>query len=70
MRAIDLEANMRDQGTDEPHPNDDALDDAAPAAAAAAAAAAEVAAAGRRLFFSCLSSLWAKERAKGERLDE
>jgi len=62
MRAIDLEANMRDQGTDEPHiaPNAAtvallALDEAA---AAAAAAAAEVAAAGRRLFFSCLSSLW------------
>jgi len=61
MRAIDLEANMRDQGTDEPQiaPNGAkvavvALEEAA--AAAAAAAAAEVAAAGRRLFFSCLSS--------------
>jgi len=62
MRAIDLEANMRDQGTDEPQiaPNGAkvavvALEEAA--AAAAAAAAAEVAAAGRRLFFSCLS-IW------------
>lgn len=69
MRAIDLEANMRDQDTDEPQigpdgamVDDDALDDAPAAAAAAAAAAEEVAAAGRRLFFSCLSGLWDKNR--------
>lgn len=69
MRAIDLEANMRDQGTDEPQIAPDgaivdaaALEAAAAAAAAAAADAAadEVAAAGRRLFFSCLSGLWDK----------
>lgn len=53
MRAMlsDLPANTRDQLR---APYADADD----AAAAAAAAAAEVAAAGRRLFFSCLSTLW------------
>lgn len=66
MRAMlfDLPANTCDQLT--------APDDAPAAAAAAAAAAAEVAAAGRRLFFSCLSTLWCvmkvdKERRKGGR---
>lgn len=53
MRAMlsDLPANTRDQLRA-------SYADADDAAAAAAAAAAEVAAAGRRLFFSCLSTLW------------